>query len=573
MKRAALLAAAVVGAGCHAGSAVCPADTTCDQPPPATLQLAAELVPPDSSEFVAQEAASVIFDGAGVATLVLAPTVRLEGVVLGQNGEAIAAQVVVSRPSLIPGSPDVVVQGGTSTMKSPAGIDGLAPGHFAMRVPALEGVPVTIAVSPLPPDDATWPPATFALAPGADLSAIVLCLGGQASGGACAPAAAALATITGRVADAGGGGLAGTRVVAADVNTGEPRSSTALTGADGTFSLHLSPDVHPDDLVRIVASPEADGAQPTLQRTVAASGSGASCSAPTDCRSGLECAGDAPRQCAAVLRMPSLPPAVSVALPVGGAGPDGKPMALAGARVDFAGDLSAPGEGTEAHLEASVLSDGQGLTVAELIPGDAMGPRTYAVTVTPPANSMFARVAATVEVGAAARLDGISLGLRPRLLGQLVAPSGAPVGGAVITAQPAAAALHLGVEDAVDLTAPMTVTDGDGRFSMSVDRGSYDIELVPPTGQPLARWSIDNREVDGSDVDLRTVPLPRGVLTHVRVQRPDGQPAPGVEVRIWALAWADSCPGGEGTCPLPPRLRGLGLTGADGVAPLLLPAP
>jgi hypothetical protein len=46
-----------------------------------------------------------------------------------------------------------------------------------------------------------------------------------------------------------------------------------------------------------------------------------------------------------------------------------------------------------------------------------------------------------------------------------------------------------------------------------------------------------------------------------------------VGVRVFAVSYAEACPMSMGKCPLPPRLRGEGVTGADGVASLLLPAP
>ncbi|MSP63561.1 MAG: carboxypeptidase regulatory-like domain-containing protein [Myxococcales bacterium] len=565
----AFLACLVASCAAEGPKDSCPADTGCNQPPPSSIKLAAELFPPPSTTLVRQEVASVEFDQAGAVTLTMVASTTIRGEIFGAKGEAVPAQVVVTRPSLIPGAPEVVVQATSQTQDMEGKL--LDRARFSISVPRSDAS-YTITVFPQKPTDALYAPATRTFTADADRQ-FGISLGGPTG------------VASGVVLAADGAGLEGVRVVAVDGPTGAARSSVAITGPSGEFKLNLSPGLHTElgAKVRLVATPDPKTTSPTLQRDLGVQA--AVKPAIEKCQSDIECQADPKmppppeeqlacigNRCVVALRMPALPVARQFALPVGGKTAAGVDIDLVGARIDFKTDLSEPGSPTQAVFAVSVLSDDHGLASVDLIPGDLKSNRPYTVTVTPPASSMFTRTTTPLALGPAGGVLGtVSLALRPQLIGHLVGPSGMPVKNAVVSAQPAAAALNLGVERAIDLGAPMTLTGADGSFAVRVDKGSYDIELVPPAGEPLARWSIDNRAVSDSDVDLRTVPLPRAVLTRVTVLDPEGKPATGVEVRIYATAYADAC--AKGSCPLPARLRGQGLTRSDGVTPLLLPAP
>ncbi len=560
----------IVFAGCGAteDAATCPPNTECGKPPPAALKLAAELVPPMGSDQVQQEVAELAFDESGVATVTLGPRATIDGFVYGTEAKGMPAQVVVSRPSLVPGNPQVVVQ--TTTDMD---------GHFALSVPRGSAA-YRLTVLPRPPSDALYPPVTWPLTaddasepdPTAPVTVkVVLCLAG---GSAQCPALHQLAWIGGRVTDPFGQGLPGVRVTAADLASGELVSSVATTGDAGEFDLYLSPGVGAEQTVHVVAAITlaADGlpdGQLALSRDVKVGG------------------GDAGE-----LRRPALPASLPFQLPIGGKAPSGAQQALAGARVDFAADLGEIYGGGRARYTTSATTDGEGLARVQLVPGTGDANRGYAVTVTPPPDAVFARgTFQAVPVGTAAGvLGGVDLAVRPLLAGHLVGADGAPVKGATVQAQPSRAAVNS--DNTGDLTVASTLTGGDGAFALRVDRAWYDVEFVPPAAAPLPRWSVDNQDVE-ADLDLSTVALPRAVLTSVRVLGPvplvdpDGKPVldgdgkpqytlspiSGIEVRALALAYDAACPQSPGACPLPARLRGTGVTDGSGSAALLLPAP
>jgi hypothetical protein len=111
----ALLALSLVAAGCGGNSAgarvtcsppECPADTS--------LQLVAEVAPPSDSAFVKQEFDFIALDSQSSRfTLMLDPVVTVTGTVMLQTGmttKNVAATVVATRPSRIPGRPPVYYQ-------------------------------------------------------------------------------------------------------------------------------------------------------------------------------------------------------------------------------------------------------------------------------------------------------------------------------------------------------------------------------------------------------------------------------------------------------------------------------
>jgi hypothetical protein len=247
--------------------------------------------------------------------------------------------------------------------------------------------------------------------------------------------------------------------------------------------------------------------------------------------------------------------------------------------VDFSCDLSNElNDGTQALLTATVLTDDNGSAAVDLIPGTGNYNRGYTVAVTPPANSPFQRAdqLALMLGPQGGVLAPVSLGLRPQVVGHLVSPGGDPVAGAVVSAQPSGQAVQLGAQDPNPLALPSALSGPDGGFSVRVDPGTYDVDLVPPAAQPLPRWSLDNRVVSTSDVDLQTVPLPMAVRARVTVLDPAGAAVDGLEMRIYSLSWPSDCPMKmqTGSCPaLPARLAADAVTASDGSAQVYLPAP
>jgi hypothetical protein len=524
--RSIVVAAALLGAGCSMSlnaSAYLPQRDGGGAP---SVQLAAEILPPTGSSLVRQEVAEVSFDDTGHTTLRLLASVQLQGTVVDESGAAVIAQVVVTRPSAIPGRPDVVAQAATDDN-----------GAFSLAV--LPGDQVLRAI-PQSDSAAKSPPATFPVTVGGSAGAMRFQI---------LPRDGAVA---GRVTDALGAGIGGLTVRVVDHASGELLSSVVQTdgaycaAADpGCFRVLLSPDAVDGTALDLVAD---GGALPVkLSRPLA----------------GVDLTGSVD------LAEPPLPSALlSFTLPVLGQSPSGTTVPVAGAEVRFTAHPSTATAVTAADFASVAFTDADGNAIVPLLPGSD-GNRDYDVTVAPPADAPFAPGHFPIAVGAQAGVLGaVTLGVRPTVVGRVATPSGAPAAGVLVSPAPADRLAVAG--PGYELALPQTATDGTGAFLLRLDSGLYDLDLVPPPSLGLARWSIDGVRVDG-DVSLDAAALPPAVNATVAVVSAAGAPASGVEVRLYATD-DPSCLATNRGCHTA-RLRGDGVAGDDGAVSLLLASP
>jgi hypothetical protein len=107
-----------------------------------------------------------------------------------------------------------------------------------------------------------------------------------------------------------------------------------------------------------------------------------------------------------------------------------------------------------------------------------------------------------------------------------------------------------------------TTTDERGDFSLRVDPGVYDLEMIPPEGSPHPRWSSDNVPAEEDLTGLQIV-LPEGIPIPV-VVRYGESPVSGATVRMLVVSEE-----GERA----PRERSAAVTDETGEAVLVLPNP
>jgi hypothetical protein len=230
----------------------------------------------------------------------------------------------------------------------------------------------------------------------------------------------------------------------------------------------------------------------------------------------------------------------------------GEQVGVPGVFVDLRSAISVPGfERVEIAAAAVTQADG---TASVWLLDD----RSYDVTLRA-GGSGFASQVTRISLPADAPGDRatLRLDLGPRLSGTVVAahPVGdeAGVAGAVVMLLPS-----LGGGSAIG---PLT-TDDQGAFAARVDPGEYDIDVTPPEESGYPRWSLDNVDVTQEVSGLQVV-VPQGVSIPVRVVA-GTEPVAGATVRILTL------PDTKGRAA---RERAQATTDADGQGSLLLPNP
>ena len=543
-----LLAAAlvaVVAGGCTpkpAGAHVACSPPEC--PADSTLQLVAEVDPPSDSQLVRQEFGSVSLDQDGLFALTLAPQVTLSGTVQvgsGTTAKSVAATVVATRPSRIIGRPDVVYQATVNPVD----------GSYRLVVSqSASGENYALRVSTT--DTSLVPPKTMSVHADVDQEVDVTF-----------ESPLTLPEVHGTILDSLQQPVAGMQVQATTVPTATAAavvlSTTTVTDAKGAFSIRLTSTL--PDKVQLTATPTMLAADdlPSLSRTIETAKLG-----PTSALT-------------AGLTVPPLPAAVAVSYIVSGTGTSGAKMPVTAATCTFTADVSDPHavDGTTATHHASAMTDPiTGAVSVALIPTES-GSRTYVVTVTPDATQPFATKTTTVNVGAGATGYGpdIILSLRSQLSGRVLDAASQPLHDLMIV--PAAATLAATLAPSMfSVTAtPQQATAGtDGRFSLRVDQGLWDVGLVPPADAMLPRLWLTGLNLD-EDIDVGTITMPRGVMVHGVVHDPTGAPLGHANVRIYTEASGNAnCAPVDQQCLAPPRLRAEAASGSDGTVSLILPS-
>ena len=538
------IAALVALAGCtphQTGASVSCAPPECATD--STLLLVAEVDPPSDSQLVREEFGAVTVDPqTGVFALDMLPQVTLSGSVqLGTGGSAktIGATVVATRPSRIVGRPDVVYQGTVD------------PIHGTYTLVVSQSLPdETYSLRVAPTDPSLVPPKTLKVVADVNKEVDVLF-----------EPPLTLPELHGTILDSLQQPVAGMQVQATTVTTTTAAavvvSTTTVTDANGAWSIRLT--TNPPDKVALTATPTmlANDALPSLQRTVDLTKLG-----PTS-------------SLTASLTVPPLPAPVRVSYTVVGAGTSGALIPVTAATCTFVADVSDPHatDGTTATFRAASMTDPiTGEVDVDLVPAES-GNRSYTVTIAPDATQPFATRTQPLTVSPGGYGGNIVLSLRAQLSGRVVDESNQPL--AALTVLPAAPTLAtaLGPSPYTLTTTPQQATaSSDGRFSLRLDEGFWDVGLVPPADAMLPRLWLTQVDLN-SDVDVGTVIVPRGVVVHGVVHDPSGAPLAHANVRVYTVTSGNSaCAPTDQQCLAPPRLRAEGSSAADGTVALILPS-
>jgi len=334
-------------------------------------------------------------------------------------------------------------------------------------------------------------------------------------------------------------------------------STTTVTDASGAYSIRLANN--PPGMVTLTATPTmlANVGMPSLSRTLDTTKLG-----PTNAAT-------------ATLTVPPLPTVVHVSYNVVGSGTSGALIPVTAATCSFSADVSDPHatDGTIATYRTSAMTDPvSGVVAVDLIP-TASGNRDYMLTVSPDPTQPFATKTTTVTVAPGGYGPDIMLALRSQLSGRVLDPDGKALRSLMVVPAPSTVSATLVATPFAAATTPAQANAGtDGRFSLRIDPGTWDIGLVPPADAMLPRLWLTQEPLD-SDLDIGTVTMPRGVMVHGVVHDPSGAPLAHANVRIYtSISGNADCPPGDQQCLAPPRLRAESSSGSDGIIAVILPS-
>lgn len=519
-------------------------------------QFAAELWAPDTRTDMLPRAelTELVIGADNEANVMFVESFEYSGRVLLRvsDEQSVAARVIVSRPSRIAGAPDYVVFARAEGGKL-AGQKG-----FSIRLPpARDGEVYKVTVLPddgtiSPPQpgqplpNALAPPTTFDLVNFTKDRDVPVTLD---SGG--------LKVITGQVVDAVGGGLKG--MVVRAWNSASPSapyqlvSSTAVTDDYGAYTLYVP--LSRATRIDLKVTPAPGMFAPSLERK----------NVTVNATTSLNVAVGA-------IRYPALPGIAPYKVYADGPSAAGGVRQVIGARVRLSTVLAETPDRVIYEAEGTVGSGGY--ADVPLIPGVLDSNRAYVATIVPTANvEQGALWSAQVDVGPGAGgvLPLVHVPARASLTGKVVDQGGRGVAGVavkpVLTAGFMTGATDRTRELVTLLQLPEVTTGASGTFTMYVDptvggqAARYDLELVPPSGSALPRWSRDDVAVGGANVDVGAVTLPAGTLISATVKTADGRdPVADAFVQVY-MRDGDTL-----------RTRGIATSDALGRISMVLPA-
>ena len=495
----------------------------------------------DQSSATEENPAIDLFGGGQPLDLVAAQPTTVSVTFTAPMGASVpsAANVVLSIPSLIPGRPALTFQAPTAAASA-----GMSAATLTLPSDRLNSA-ATLALVPLPPADQTSPPRTFSVPLANDVALNIptddLTLRGTLL------SAIAMAPTSTFVARAFQGGT--------QVSNAPPTAS-----ADGTFQLVLPSAAAAANPLTIQLTPQSQTDPWFVSNPVSLPAS------------------------------PSVRPFGPIMLPaylnvnefnliVEAADTSAK---VSGAVVTAQVTLGTSDLGTT-EFARSGTTDANGVASLSLLPGSANTPLPYVVSVTLPANSLYASQclgsigvksgANTVNVTSAPALTPtpVMLATRAVVTGAVYDSHGYAVANVSVTATPrtpaaGACAARLGVPD----QHPHRRRAGSSRSTL--DPGTYQLDYDPPSGSSAPRFTDPVDFVvsssDSGETLRHDVPLPAGGLVQgVAHARGGMQPLTSATIRIFE----PRCSGA--TCTTPPWLRGQAVTDGNGQFQIVVPLP
>jgi hypothetical protein len=505
-----------------------------------SLTFSAELYPPPQrSDLAPTELATLVVTKDGTVKAAFAPSVEVKGrvVLFPSTLFSIPATVTFRRPSRIPGAPDYAV-----SVTAQSGSDGTGAGFRVRLPPNVEGETYEVIVVP---DSAKANRATTGTEPAEDnMPPLHLSVSITEDRELELPLndTQLLTQVKGRVVDAAGRGVKNMLVRAygryLPLAKRELASSLDRTDAEGRYSLWVRSAW--EDQFDFEVAPGQDQRLPRVIRKEITI-EDASLLSP------------GPRVLADV-RLPPFTTALEYKLPVTGQSPSGGVVDIDGATVNVRTVLSGEDQDLVVYWDRSVVVAGK--AALWLIPGNADANRVYALDVLPMPGSPFAGLwQSPLEVGPPAKGDSsggvlanVALASSALVNARLQDHKGIPVEGMSIRFRPSASYWRSLTDPQLAYAAtfpwPEAVTDAQGSFGIYLDPQvlgqptPYDLELLPPPGSFVPRWSLDqiqpaNLSPGESTLDLRELRMPPAAYAKGVIVDPSGSPVPAAEIRVY----------------------------------------
>jgi len=518
--------------------------TSCVPPVSAHLFWAVEIDPSSSQSVAAiEERPSVdLYDVGGSLSLTATPATTISASFTAKAGASVpsTANVVLSVPSLIPGRPAL-------TFQAPTALTSTGMSSVGLSVPSDRlGSAATMTLAPLPPADQVSPPRSFSveLADGLqkDIPTDDFFIGGTLLDAVGKPLGSTF------VARAFQGG---TQV------SNAPQTASSTAPMAGSFQLELP------------SATLAAAAKLTIQLTPQTQTDPWFVSNPIPL----------PASSLGSIMLPAYITNLNQfnLNVVSAADPNVK---VSGAAVRVQTTIGTNELGT-LEFARSGTTDANGVASLSLLPGSGNAPLSYAINVTLPTNSPYASQcakASDVAAGGSAvnspsapalTPTPIALVTRAILTGTVTDGHGYSVANVSVAATPGPTAT--GACTAMATSQSTTTTDANGRFTLPLDPGTYQLDFDPPSGSSAPRFTepvpfVVN--ISDSGQLRHDVALPPGGLVQGTAFVPGGsQPLSSATIRIFE----PRCTGAA--CTTPPWLRGQTVTDGNGNFQIVVPLP
>jgi len=505
---------------CALGDACVGGTCIARQAPPATWSV--EIAPPSDATAAFTELPSVALPATAFVLAATAKTTITGALTLEATVAPLStAHVLLTVPSATAGRPALLYE-----TDLPAGTNGAAP-TFSLSVPTgILGRAGSLLILPASPDDLTHAPAVFPITVVSELQPDL---------------SAKALSVRGRLLSAFGEPREG--IVASAYLGAELVSNIDLTASDGTFTLMVPTSRAATAAAAMqtvsvrLSPPQGDTTDPTYT---------AKAFVPTADAD----LGD--------LQLPTFGRPNTFAFVVDGGSAGGTPVP--GALVRAYNSLVDGAMGTTEFLRDGI-SDATGTALLHLLPGTTTALRSYVLAVIPPAISPYASACFAQFPLASGGTDAVpftgpALVLPPRVsvTGTVTGDDAAPVAGVSIVAT-------LVNRDATSACATLAAappttatTKADGSYQLYLDAGTYQLDLDPPPGAPVPRFTETGLTVPAASSApssaaalTHDVRLPAGALVEGDTTGPDGLALPFADVRLLGAA----CPTST-TCPATP---------------------